>query len=195
MFRSAIVRIDVRGVGLIVALSAAALAFSRSDVRATTGPDPVTDERVVLSDLDTYDDARLMRDLRDELNDVLEEVEDDDTDNETLASLMLDALGDDGDTGYETDITLEDLEAEMEEAGTSLEEVIAQALGGGVSDAGAAASTRAVPMIIRAGREVGIEMQSDHPRTASKLDRGVRGIRDGVRRRNPGERSSGTSGV
>ena len=187
--------LNVRPVGLVVALSAAALAFGRSDGRATTSIDPVAEVSLVRADLDTYDDARLMRDLRDELNDVLAEVEDDDTDAETLASLILDALGDAGDTGYETDITLEDLVAEMAEAGTSLEEVIAEALTSGVGAAGASAATHAIAMITQASRAVGVEMQSDHPRTAPKLERTARGLLQTVRRRTSGDRSSGTSGV
>lgn len=185
---------NVRSVGLVVALSAVALAFGRSDVRATSALGPAADVRVVRSDLDTYDDARLMRDLRDELNDVLEEVEDDDADLETLAGLILDAFGDDGDTGAETDISLEDLEAEMEEAETSLEAVIAGALGIGVSDAGGSVSTHAVPMLIRASRGVGVEMQSDHPRTRTLLERTAVRTRNTVRQAK-GELASGTSGV
>ncbi len=185
-------QLNLRSVCLVFALSAAALAFGRSDVRATSGP--VAGVSVVRSDLDTYDDARLMRDLRDELNDVLEEVEDDDADLETLAELILDAFGDDGDTGAETDISLEDLEAEMEEAGTSLEQVIAGALGMGVSDAGGSGSTHTVPMIIRASREVGVEMQSDHPRTRPLLERTAVRARNAVRQARS-ESASGTSGV
>lgn len=185
---------NVRSVGLVVALSAAALVFGRSDVRATITRGPVADESVVRSDLDTYDDARLMRDLRDELNDVLEEVEDDDADLETLAGLILDAFGDDGDTGAETDISLQDLEAEMKEAETTLEEVIAGALGMGVSDAGGSVSTHAVPILIRASRGVGVEMQSDHPRTRTLLERTAVRTRNTVRQAKS-ELARGTSGV
>lgn len=187
-------QLNVRKVGLVVALAATALAFGRSLGRATVVLGPVADVSAVRSDLDTYDDARLMRDLRDELNDVLEQVEDDDADLETLAELILDAFGDDGDTGAETDISLEDLEAEMAEAGTSLEAVIAGALGMGVSDAGGSVSTHTVPMIIRASREVGVEMQSDHPRTRPLLERVAVRARNTVRQAKSAL-ASGTSGV
>lgn len=81
------------------------------------------------ADLDTYTDARLYRDLGDELNDILEGLEDDDEVSlDELPGAILDALSDDGDSGFELDIRLADLEDEMEEAGTDLETVIAESL-------------------------------------------------------------------
>ena len=81
------------------------------------------------TDLDSFSDAQLDRDLQDELDDVLEDhAPGDVADVATMQAEIIEALSDDGDTGAEAEITLADLRAEMEEAGTSVEEVVHDAL-------------------------------------------------------------------
>jgi hypothetical protein len=81
-------------------------------------------------DLDSYSDEQLQRDLSDELDDIYAQLEDPDGeyDLDVLRTAILDALGDDGDEGYEQEIDLADLNAEMEEAGTTLGDVVDEAL-------------------------------------------------------------------
>jgi len=81
-------------------------------------------------DLDSYPDSILERDLSDELDDIYTQVDDPDGeyDLDVLKAHILDALGDNGDEGFETEIDLADLNEEMEEAGTSLEDVVDEAL-------------------------------------------------------------------
>ena len=64
----------------------------------------------------------------------------------------------------------------------------------GVSDAGGSVSTHAVPILIRASRGVGVEMQSDHPRTRTLLERTAVRTRNTVRQAKS-ELARGTSGV
>jgi hypothetical protein len=80
-------------------------------------------------DLDSFDDARLDRDLEAELDDIYEDFA-----PEARVALgeleeaILEALSDEGDDGIEDDISLEDLEAEMREAGTTLEDCVERGL-------------------------------------------------------------------
>ncbi len=84
---------------------------------------------VVHTDLDAFSDAQLDRDLQDELDDVFEDhAPDEVADVATIQADLLEALSDDGDVGAEAEISLADLRAEMEEAGTSIEEVVHDAL-------------------------------------------------------------------
>lgn len=80
--------------------------------------------------LDEYSTAQLQRDLEDELDDIYAELDDPDAEYnlDVLREDILDALGNGGDEGYESEIDLADLEAEMEEAETSLEDVVDEAL-------------------------------------------------------------------
>ena len=74
-------------------------------------------------DLDSYTDAQLQRDLEDELDDIYPKLGDADGEYslDDLKSDIMDALGDEGDTGNEDEIDMADLNAEMTEAGTTLE--------------------------------------------------------------------------
>ena len=102
------------GVGLLVAGLTLAPASLREPLRA---------------DLDSFTDEQLDRDLQDELDDVFENHRPDDVgDVETMQRELLEALSDDGDEGAETEISLADLEAEMQESGTSVADVVHDAL-------------------------------------------------------------------
>lgn len=81
-------------------------------------------------DLDSYTDAQLKRDLDDELDDIYQKLGDPDGEYDLtdLKEDILAALGDDGDEGNEDDIDLADLNDEMSEAGTTLEDVVDDAL-------------------------------------------------------------------
>lgn len=84
------------------------------------------------TDLDTFSDTQLLRDLRDELDDILEGRDP----NENVAAdelfdevmVAIDDAGDDGDP-EESEISLTDLENEMEEAGTCVEDVVREIVG------------------------------------------------------------------
>lgn len=81
------------------------------------------------NDLDALDAATLDRDLEAELDDIYQSLPPDRLDSlDDLMDRILDALSDGGDDGTEQDIDEENLEAEMEEAGTSLEDVVEAAL-------------------------------------------------------------------
>lgn len=82
-------------------------------------------------DLDSYPRERLLRDLEAELNDIEESMGADDVVSlDALEEALMEALSDDGDSGdpLESDINLEDLEEEMEEDSTSLEDVVGESL-------------------------------------------------------------------
>ena len=83
-------------------------------------------------DLDTIDDATLLRLLEAELDDIYTMFDDPDSEVplSDLRDAMLDALGDEGDAGDadEEEITFEELTEEMAEADTSLGEVLDGAL-------------------------------------------------------------------
>ena len=83
-------------------------------------------------DLDTIDDATLLRLLEAELDDIYTMFDDPDSEVplSDLRDAMLDALGDEGDAGDadEEEITFEELTEEMAEADTSLAEVLDGAL-------------------------------------------------------------------
>lgn len=73
-------------------------------------------------DLDSFDDARLDRDLEAELDDIYEDLAPDrPVALATLEEAILGALSDEDDDGDEDDISEAELEAEMEEAGTTLD--------------------------------------------------------------------------
>jgi hypothetical protein len=107
-------RFVVSGVGLVAALALV--------------PRPLHTQPV---DLDVLDDATLQRDLEAELDDIYTDF---DPDGQfqlaELRAAMLEALGDEGDEGddAEEEITFEQLETEMTEADTTLEEVLDAAL-------------------------------------------------------------------
>jgi hypothetical protein len=83
-------------------------------------------------DLDSYPDSILERDLSDELDDIYAQLDDPDGeyDLDSLKSDILNALGDDGDEGdeEEMEIDLADLNQEMDEAGTTVDSVVDEAL-------------------------------------------------------------------
>jgi hypothetical protein len=80
-------------------------------------------------DLDAFTDARLDRDLEAELDDIYEDLDPDETESlDDLRDAILSALSDDGDDGVETEISEEDLEAEMQEAGTTLQACVGRGL-------------------------------------------------------------------
>ena len=103
---------------LVVLLAGAALPLTQSRVRAAR-------------DLDSYSDAQLERDLADELDDVYSQLEpDEEYPLEELHGAIMEALSDQGDEGdaEEEEIDEADLEGEMEEDGTTLEDVVHAAL-------------------------------------------------------------------
>jgi hypothetical protein len=107
-------RFVVSGVGLITAL--------------TLVPRPLHTQPV---DLDQLDDATLQHDLEAELDDIYADFEPDgEFQLAELKTAMLEALGDEGDEGEdaEEEITFEQLETEMKEADTTLEDVLDEAL-------------------------------------------------------------------
>ncbi|MEO8139009.1 MAG: hypothetical protein ABI742_05145 [Gemmatimonadota bacterium] len=105
---------------LVVCLAGAGLAAAGARFRSPHGP----------HDLDSYSDAQLKRDLDDELDDIYAELGDADGEYnlDVLKEDILAALGDDGDSGYEDEIDYADLEDEMKEDGTTLEDVVDDAL-------------------------------------------------------------------
>lgn len=93
----------------------------------TLAPAPLREP--LRTDLDSFSDQRLDRDLQDELDDVFEDHGPNDTDDvATMQSAIIEALSDAGDEGAETEISFADLEAEMEEDGTSVADVVHDAL-------------------------------------------------------------------
>jgi hypothetical protein len=120
----------------VVAVAGAALALVQSHVQ----PRVQTDR-----DLDGYSDEQLETDLADELDDIFAELGGPDAQYalDDLKTAILDALGDEGDEGdeEEMEIDLADLNAEMAEAGTTLDDVVDEAL----AEADRQASRRASP--------------------------------------------------
>ena len=101
-------------------LAGASLAFVQLPVQA-------------MHDLDLYEEVRLQKDLDDELDDILVskggQMEPDALYSiEELRTAILVALSDDGDEGLENEIDRADLEMEMEEAKTTVEDVLDEAL-------------------------------------------------------------------
>ncbi len=81
------------------------------------------------TDLDSFTDERLDRDLQAELNEVLKHHRPDETgDVATMQEEIIEALSDDGDEGDASEITLADLEAEMHEDNTTVADVVHAAL-------------------------------------------------------------------
>jgi hypothetical protein len=93
---------------------------------------PLTTSRVrAARDLDSYSDAQLERDLADELDDVYSQLDpDEEFSLDELHGAIMEALSDQGDEddAEEEEIDEEDLEGEMEEDGTTLEDVVHKAL-------------------------------------------------------------------
>lgn len=81
-----------------------------------------------VTDLDGWSDAQLLRDLIDEIDDILEGHDPDEIVDGEAVQDVLDALNDVGDTGAEAEIDFEDLEAEMAEANTTVQEIVESAL-------------------------------------------------------------------
>lgn len=86
-----------------------------------------------IHDLDLYSDDQLNRDLYDELDDILvsqggQMEPDEEYSIEELRTEILDALADQGDEGLEDDIDRADLDLEMQEANTTVEEMLDDAL-------------------------------------------------------------------
>lgn len=101
-------------------LAGAGLAFVQLPVQA-------------MHDLDLYEEARLQQDLVDELDDILVseggQMEPDTLYSiEELRAAILDALSNEGDEGLENEIDRADLDMEMEEADTTVEDVLDEAL-------------------------------------------------------------------
>ncbi|MCC7052067.1 MAG: hypothetical protein IT355_02290 [Gemmatimonadaceae bacterium] len=84
---------------------------------------------ITRTDLDAFSDARLERDLEDELDDVFEDHNPGDVgDVAEIQEAIMEALADAGDEGAEAEISLADLEAEMDEDGTDVAEVVHEAI-------------------------------------------------------------------
>ena len=101
-------------------LAGASLAFVQLPVQA-------------MHDLDLYEEAQLQEDLVDELDDILVseggQMEPDALYSiEELRAAILGALSDQGDEGLEKEIDRADLDMEMEEADTTVEDVLDEAL-------------------------------------------------------------------
>ena len=101
-------------------LTGAGLAFVQLPVQA-------------MHDLDLYKEARLQKNLNDELDDILVseggQMEPDASYSiEELRTAILDALSDQGDEGLENEIDRADLDMEMKEAKTTVEAVLDEAL-------------------------------------------------------------------
>lgn len=78
-------------------------------------------------DLDSLGDAQLRKELMAELDDVhqLPDEEEDELDTEAeLIAAFVDALQDSGDDAAESELDFADLQAEMEEAGTTVDDVV-----------------------------------------------------------------------
>jgi hypothetical protein len=130
-------RFVVSGVGLIAALALV--------------PRPLYTQPV---DLDQLDDATLQRDLEAELDDIYADFEPDgEFQLAELKTAMLEALGDEGDEGddAEEEITFEQLETEMKEGDTTLEDVLDEAL----AQADAIASSEQTWSIVRVSLGLG----------------------------------------
>lgn len=81
------------------------------------------------TDLDTFSDEQLDRDLQDELDDVfMEHAPNAVADVATIEAAIMEALSDEGDEGPESEISLADLEDEMHEDGTDVESVVHDAV-------------------------------------------------------------------
>ena len=81
------------------------------------------------NDLDWMTPADIERDLRDEVDDIMEgHTPGELVEVDELFSEIVEALGDDGDTGYETAINMEDLVEEFAEAGTCVNAVVQRVL-------------------------------------------------------------------
>lgn len=108
---------------VVVVVAGAGLALVESRVQPRVQAD---------HDLDSYSDEQLQTDLTDELDDIYAELGDPNAQYalDDLNTAILDALGDEGDEGdeEEMEIDLADLNAEMEEAGTTLDDVVDEAL-------------------------------------------------------------------
>jgi hypothetical protein len=103
---------------LVVLLAGVALPLTPSRVRAAR-------------DLDSYSDAQLERDLAAELDDIYSQLEpDEEYPLDELHGAIMEALSDQGDEddAEEAEIDEADLEGEMEEDGTTLEDVVHTAL-------------------------------------------------------------------
>ena len=103
------------------------------------------DPTAARADLDSFEPGRLERDLQDELDDIFEFYDpDEDVTPEVMFDEIMVALGDEGDylDPEENEISLQDLRDEIEELGdgTTLEDVVMEALGVGQADAGGPAS-------------------------------------------------------
>lgn len=105
------------------------LAFVVTVLLAGTGLESnALSARGQLTDLDGLSEAQLLRDLIDEIDDIIDGHDPDEiVDGDTVEEVIV-ALHDDGDSGDEAVIDFEDIEAEMEEADASLEEIIEGAL-------------------------------------------------------------------
>jgi hypothetical protein len=104
--------------GLVVFLAGSASALTQPRVRAG-------------HDLDTLSDAQLERDLADELDDIYGELDpDEEYSLDELHGAIMEALSDQGDEddAEEAEIDEADLEGEMEEDDTTLEDVVQAAL-------------------------------------------------------------------
>lgn len=81
------------------------------------------------TDLDSFSDERLDRDLQAELDEVFKEhPRDAVADVATIQAAIMAALSDEGDEGDEAEISLADLEAEMREDHTTVAEVVHDAI-------------------------------------------------------------------
>ncbi len=158
---------------LIVLVAGVGLALVQSRAQATR-------------DLDSYSDEQLERDLSDELDDIAQMGDSDgEYDLDVLKDDILIALGDEGDEGDEEEIDLADLNEEMAEAGTTLEDAVDEAL----ARADELASRRGSPSwtIFQARSSVnglGLNAQSRDRRTKPRvaIDQTARTVRAYIRK-------------
>jgi hypothetical protein len=81
-----------------------------------------------ITDLDGLSEAQLLRDLIDEIDDILDGHDPNEVVDEDTVAEVVEALEDDGDSGAEAEIDFEDLVAEMNEAQTTVQDVVEGAL-------------------------------------------------------------------
>ncbi len=157
--------------GLVVLAASVGLALAQSRIQAT-------------HDLDTYTDEQLQRDLTDELDDIYDQVDaDGDYDLDVLRTAILDALGDDGDEGYEQEIDLADLNEEMAEAGTTLEDVVDEALARADELASRTGSSSwTIVQATLSGRSRNVQSQDRRTKPKVAIDEAPRTIRGYVRK-------------
>ena len=164
--------------GVVVVVAGLGLALVQSRVESRVQAD---------HDLDSYSDEQLQTDLTDELDDIYAELDDPDGeyDLDVLKADILDALGDEGDEGdaEEMEIDLADLNEEMAEAGTTLEDVVDEALAR--ADELAArrgSSSRTIVQATFSGRSRNAQSQDRRTKPKVAIDQTARAVRGYIRK-------------